>query len=349
MELEPAAGPAVARGNDAPRKTLILSRSDLDGLVTMAEVIEAVETAFADVSRGTADQPAPAALHLPSSPASFLAMVALADRQGLAGVKLLADIPGNAERGLPVQRSVMMLVSQATGACEAIFHGQIPTRIRTAAASAVATRHLSRPESRVLGLIGAGDLAVEHVDALAQVRPIERVVFWTRNPGTAGRFAERIAAAHPQLEVTSLATPREVVEGCDILCTLTPSREPIVAGAWFKPGLHVNAVGAPPRPDHREIDSVGMARASLFVDSTATTMHESGDALLALADGSIVASALQRELGDVITGAIPGRASPDEITLFNSVGIGIQDLAIGSMLLASARAKGVGLEVDLSA
>ena len=92
-----------------------------------------------------------------------------------------------------------------------------------------------------------------------------------------------------------------------------------------------------------------MARASLFVDSTATTMHELGDALLALADGSIVASALQRELGDVITGAIPGRASPDEITLFNSVGIGIQDLAIGSMLLASARAKGVGLEVDLSA
>ena len=132
----------------------------------------AVEAAQGDVARGTASQPSPTALELASSSAKFLMMPSLADRQGLASVKLLADIPDNRMRELPVQRSVLILVWQATGACAAIIHGQIPTRIRTAAASAVATRHLARPDSRILGLIGAGDLAVEHVNAIMQVRPI---------------------------------------------------------------------------------------------------------------------------------------------------------------------------------
>lgn len=331
-----------------PGRTLVLSRSDVEGLVTMAEVIEAVERAHADVARGTAVQPAPVAMALPSGPAAFLAMAALADRQGLATVKLLADVPGNAARGLPVQRSVAMLVSQETGACEAIFHGQVPTRMRTAAASAVATRHLARTDSRVLGLIGAGDLAVAHVAALLAVRPFERVVFWTRRPESATRFAERIAARHPDVAVAALATPREVVESADVVCTLTPAREPIVVGAWFRPGLHLNAVGAPPRPDHREIDAAGMGRSRRFLDSRATALHESGDLVLAIAEGTVAPSDVGAELGEVIVGAAPGRTSPDDITLYNSVGIAMQDLAIGSLILARARAAGVGLEIDLA-
>jgi alanine dehydrogenase len=331
-----------------PPRTLILSRSQVEGLVTMAEVIEAVEAAHADMSRGTAAQPSPGAMSRPSGSEAFLTMTALADRQGLAAVKLLADVPDNAARGLPTQRSVLMLVSKETGFCEAILHGQIPTRIRTAAASAVATRHLARPDSRVLGLIGAGDLAVEHVRALTHVRPFERVVFWTRNPETAARFARRIAEAHPGLDVAAMASPRAVFEGADVVCTLTPSRDPVVEGAWFRPGQHVNAVGAPPRPDHREIDSAGMARARVFLDSKATAMHESGDLLLAIAEDAITASDVGPEIGDVITGAAPGRTSPDEITLYNSVGVAMQDIAIGGLLLAKAREVGVGLEVDLA-
>ena len=330
------------------RKTLILSRSQVEGLVTMAEVIEAVEAAHADMSRGTAAQPSPGAMSLPSGSGSFLTMAALADRQGLAAVKFLADIPDNASRGLPTQRSVLMLVSKETGFCEAIIHGQIPTRIRTAAASAVATRHLARPDSRVLGLIGAGELAVAHVAALTQVLPFERVVFWTRNPETAARFAARIADAHPGLDVAAMASPRAVFEDADVVCTLTPSREPIVEGAWFRPGQHVNAVGAPPRPDHREIDSAGMARARVFVDSRATAMHESGDLLLAIAEGAIAASGDWPEIGEVITGAATGRSSPEEITLYNSVGIAMQDIAIGGLILSRAREQGIGLEVDLA-
>ena len=333
----------------SPRTTLVLSRSQIEGLVTMAEVIEAVETAHADMSRGDAAQPAAVAMTLPSGTGTFLAMPALADRQGLATVKLLADIPDNMARSLPMQRSVALLISQETGAPVAIFHGQIPTRIRTAAASAVATRHLSRADSRVLGLIGAGDLAVEHVRAIREVRPVERVVVWSRSPATIARFIERVGQDFPDLALEAAIAPEEVFAKADIVCTLTPSRVPHVKGAWFKPGQHINAVGAPPRPDHREIDSAGMARARVFLDSVAMSMHDSGDLLLAIAEGAITAEQASTEIGDVIIGAARGRTADDEITLFNSVGLAIQDLAIGDLIVARAREKGVGLEIDLTA
>lgn len=328
--------------------TLLLSRTDIDGLVSMAEVIEVVENAHADISRGTAYQPAPITLALASGSGSFLPMAALADRQALAAVKFLADIPDNAKRGLPRQRSVVLLLSQTTGECEAIIDGQILTRQRTAAASAVASRHLARPDSSVLGLIGAGNLAVEHVKALREVLPIKRVLVWSRTDTTIVKFLERARGPLDGVEVEVMGSPRDVVLRSDVLCTLTPAREPIVQGNWFQPGLHVNAVGAPPRPDHREIDSQGMARAKVFVDSFTTAMKKSGDVLLAIADGLITEDKVRKELGDVITGAALGRTGRDDITLFDSVGIAMQDLAIGSLLLKRARAAGLGINLDLT-
>ena len=328
--------------------TLLLSRTDIEGLVSMAEVIEAVENAHADISRRTAYQPAPITLTLASGSGSFLPMAALADRQALAAVKFLADIPDNATRGLPRQRSVVVLLSQTTGECEAIIDGQILTRQRTAAASAVASRHLARPDSNVLGLIGAGNLAVEHVKALREVLPIKRVLVWSRTDTTIVKFLERARGPLDGVEVEVMGSPRDVVLRSDVLCTLTPAREPIVQGDWFPPGLHVNAVGAPPRPDHREIDSRGMTRAEVFVDSFATAIKKSGDVLLAIADGLITEDKIRRELGDVITGVFPGRTGRDDITLFDSVGIAMQDLAIGNLLLKRARSTGLGVDLDLS-
>jgi ornithine cyclodeaminase/alanine dehydrogenase len=313
--------------------TLLLARSDVDGLVPIAEVINAVEAAHADISSGTALQPAPSTLSLDSSSGSFLPMAALAERQGLAAVKFLADIPDNPAAKLPRQRSVVLLVSRDTGACEAIIDGALVTRQRTAAASAVAARRLARPDSKILGLIGAGNLAVEHVGALLAVLPIERVVVWSRTGDTARRFVDRVRARHGEIAVDVLPSPKEVTEASDVLCTLTPARDPIVLGDWFTPGLHVNAVGAPPRPDHREIDSAGMARAKVFVDSLATAQKKSGDLLLAIADGSMRESDIRGELGDVITGRKPGRTGAEDITLFDSVGLGIQDLVFGALLV----------------
>ncbi|MFP5313306.1 MAG: ornithine cyclodeaminase family protein [Actinomycetes bacterium] len=326
--------------------TLILTASQLDTLADMPATVDAIENAFADVSKGTAHQPAPTSLHLPSSDGRYIPMSALSDANGLASVKLLSDLPGNAQAGLPTQRSTIVLVSQTTGETLAILDGRIPTRVRTAAASAVASKALARPGSSVLGLVGAGALAVAHVRAMLAVLPITTVVVWSRTAETLAAFQRQVSDLPVTVEVAPSA--QHVVESADVLCTLTPAREPVVFGKWFKPGLHVNAVGARPRVEDREIDSEGMARSRIFVDSTATATSKSGDLMIPVREGLISVADIKGEIGDVITGKTPGRTSDGDITLFNSVGIGLLDLAIGRILYDSAIRQSMGLEVDLS-
>ncbi|MGS2810734.1 ornithine cyclodeaminase family protein [Nocardia sp. MW-W600-9] len=325
--------------------TLILSHSDVAAVLDRAEVLAAVERAHADLALGTALVPAPPAVTLGG--AAFVPMVAAAASAGAAAVKLLADLPANRERGLPVQRSAILVTSAADGGCEALIDGRLVTAVRTAAASAVATKYLARRDSSVLGLIGAGGLAVEHTRAIALVRTLDTVLVWSRSIETVERF--RAAIADLGLEVRAQPSPEAVTRAADILCTLTPSREPIVRGAWFGDGLHVNAVGAPPRADHREVDGAAMRRASVVVDSVGTTLTKSGDTLLAIAEGAITEAAVGTELGEVVAGLTPGRTGDSDITLFNSVGIGLQDLAAARLLIDKARANGIGTEVDLSA
>jgi alanine dehydrogenase len=327
---------------------LVLTRTDLTGLVTPADVVAVVEQAFADLADGTAAQ-APLSVAAVDDDVHFLPMTAVSRRAGLGGSKLLADIPRNRDRGLPAQRSVLVLTDADDGAPVAILDGGLPTRLRTAAASAVATRWLAPDGARVLGLVGAGGLALEHVSAIAAVRPLEQVLFWTRSDGTAAAFVEQVAARHPELKAARVDSPAAAVGAADVVCTLTPSREPVVRGEWFHPGLHVNVVGAPPRPDHREVDGEAMRRSRIVVDSVATALHESGDALLAIAEGAVTADDCRLELGDVVTGRAAGRRSADEVTLFDSVGLGLLDVAIGRLLVDAARAAGRGLAVDLSA
>ncbi|MCD0450015.1 ornithine cyclodeaminase family protein [Actinocorallia sp. API 0066] len=321
--------------------TLILTRSDVLALIAYPEVIAAVRRAHEDLARGQAVLPAPPALRLPGSDAAFLVMAAASRPAGLATVKLLADVPANRARGLPVQRSAILAVSAADGGCEALVDGGAVTRFRTAAASAVATQALARPGSRVLGFVGAGALAHAHLEALRSVMPFSEVIVWSRTEATARAFAAKNGAR-------ALPTAEEVVRSCDVLCTLTPSKEPLVEGKWFRPGLHVNAVGAPPRADHREIDTEGIRRARVVVDSRLTALHESGDVLIPLAEGAIGPSHFEDELGEVLTGARPGRTDRKQITLFNSLGVGLQDLAAARLLIDAARARGIGTEIDLA-
>jgi ornithine cyclodeaminase/alanine dehydrogenase len=312
----------------------------------MPGTIAAVERVFAGLSRGTAVQPAPASLALPTSDARFLPMAALSGTEELAAVKLLADIPANGAASLPTQRSTIMLVSQLTGETLAILDGKVPTRVRTAAASAVATKLLARPGSTTLGLVGAGALAVAHVEAMLAVLPIENVVVWSRSADTVTAFCHSVSRYG--LNIKRAASVREVVEGADVLCTLTPAVEPLVEGEWFRPGLHVNAVGSRPRPDHREIDSAGMVRARVFVDSLATAKAKSGGLIIPVAEGVMSFDDVKAELGDVAAGTKAGRLAEEDVTLFNSVGIGLQDLAIGRLLYDAALNRGIGTHVELT-
>ncbi|NKQ52351.1 ornithine cyclodeaminase family protein [Amycolatopsis sp. K13G38] len=309
----------------------------LGGLVDLGDLIDAVRTAHSDLALGRAEQPVPA-ISGTDAGTIVLPMVATSHRLGLTVVKVLTDAPGNREGDGPVQQSTVVVLDSRTGARLAVMNGGTCTRMRTAAASGVATDALARHDSRVLGLVGAGPLAVEHAAAVRRVRPIDTVVVWSRSASRVTAFRDALrqrerADGVPALEVIAAPGPRQVVEAADVLCTLTPSRSPVVEGAWFRPGQHVNAVGAPPRPDHREIDSHGMARASVFVDSADIQLQKSGEVLLSLKDGATTEDDFRCELGAVLAGLVPGRAGLEQITLFNSVGIALQDLAFAALAL----------------
>jgi alanine dehydrogenase len=333
---------------------LLLTRSEVASVLDMAEVIREVETAHAALAAGSGADLGGAQLAVPASTALLIPMTAALPPA--AGVKILTDTPANASRSLPTQQSTIVLVDTTTGACDAVLDGAAITLYRTAAASAVASRYLARKDASVLGLVGAGRLARTHLLAISLVRDVDRVLVWSWRRAGAEAFAaslaevasERSSATDgrgPEVRVASSA--EEVVRGADILCTLTPSPEPLVSGAWFKPGLHVNAVGAPPRPDHRELDTEAVTRARLVVDNRNAVARHAGDLLIPLAEGAIEPKDFDVELGQIILGERPGRCSPEEITVYKSVGIGIQDVAAARAVVAAARRRGVGTEVAL--
>ena len=326
--------------------TLLLSASDAGASLTDKELFQAIEEIHADLSNGLAAQPTNDSMGSADSDGRILPMTAISYRHEIAVVKLMADIPGNRERGLATQRSTIMVTSTTTGECLAIIDGRIPTRQRTAAASAVATKYLARPLSTTLGLVGAGNLAVAHVGFLTTVLPLRQITVWSRNPATVNDFRQQVSQY--DLPVVTANSPQAVVEAADVVCTLTPSRHPLVKGDWFRPGQHINAVGAPPRPDHREIDSNGMARSRVVVDSRAITTQKSGDTIQAILDGTTTEAHFHTELGDVIAGHVQGRRDEQEITLFNSVGIGLQDLAIARLLIEHADHSAFARRIDLS-
>jgi len=327
--------------------TLILTASELAAAVDMDATIRALESSLVDQARGTATQPAPLSMRLPDADSRYLVMAAASAPRGLVASKLLSDIPDNALAGLPTQRSSIVLADRSTGETLALLDGRVPTRIRTAAMTAVASRHLARPDSRVLGLVGAGALAVAHVEAMRAVLPIDTVVVWSRTAATVDSF--RQAVEHHGLEVVRAEGLPELMDASDVVCTLTPSVSPIVFGRLFGEGLHVNAVGARPRPDHRELDAEAMSRSRVVVDSLETALAKSGDLLLAVEEGALRVEDVAGELGQVIAGSVAGRQSREQVTLFNSVGMGLQDLAIGRLLFDAAVERGLGLKVDLSA
>ncbi|GAA2026960.1 ornithine cyclodeaminase family protein [Agromyces tropicus] len=310
----------------------LIPSSEVDECVSMPDAIAAVATAHRRLAARTAAAPAPSSVAAPGSDAQFLGMSAVDSVSGLASMKFLADIPANRERALPTQRS-MIMVSSLHGAPLALIDGGAVTRIRTAAASAVATDALARPDARVLGLIGAGVLAEAHLEAISLVRSLTRVVIWSRTAERAGSLAAVLSQRG--IPTTVVGSARDAVEQSDIVCTLTPSREPVLEGAWLRPGQHVNAVGAPPRADHREVDSEAVRRARVILDTRSAALAESGDVLIPLREGSIDEAHLGPELGEVLLGITPGRRHLDEITLFNSLGSGLQDLALASLLVSA--------------
>lgn len=248
----------------------------------------------------------------------------------VAGVKVITVMPGNHAHGEESHQGLVLLFEQERGRPLALLDATAVTAIRTAAASAVATRALAREDAGDLALLGSGTQARSHLEAMSAVRRLRRVRVWSRNPESARRFAE-MGSRGPGLTpeaIEAMPSAREAVEGADLICTVTAATEPVLQGDWIAPGAHVNAVGAC-TPRARELDGAAVARSRLFVDRRESALAEAGDFLLARSEGAVTDDHILGELGEVLEGRIPGRQSQEEITLFKSLGIAVEDLAAG--------------------
>jgi thiomorpholine-carboxylate dehydrogenase len=280
-----------------------------------SELIPAVAQALADLSAGKVVQPVRTVLPVAPHHGFFAVMPAYADGGGALGAKLVTFYPQNV--GTHTHHALIVMFKAETGEPLAVMDGRLITEMRTAAASAVATQHLARPDSAVLGILGSGVQAKSHLAALRQVRPFQDVRVWS--PRNAPAFAER----HGVKAVPSAA---EAVRGADVVVVAASSTTPILQGRWLSRGTHVNAIGAT-RPDWRELDDDLVTTARVFVDSREAALRESGD-VIASRRGSGVT-----EIGAVVAGVARGRRDDHEITLFKSVGVAVEDVAAAALVL----------------
>ena len=311
----------------------------------MTECISAMEEALSALARGEVHQP----LRMVTKPAAARGVMALmpafqAGNEPIFGLKAICVFPGNARIGKDAHQGGVLLFSGVTGELMAIMNASAITAIRTAAVSAVATRILAREDANELAIIGAGVQARSHLEAIAVVRSIKRARIAARSFESAQAFAREMQAkvAFP-LEATSSA--EAALHAADLIVAATTSREPVIKREWVSAGAHINAIGTF-SPVAREVDTGTMAAASLFVDRRESALNEAGDYLIAAQEGAIGPDHIRAELGEVLVGAHQGRTSREEITLFKSLGLAIEDLAAASLAFRKAQQQDLGSWIE---
>jgi alanine dehydrogenase len=328
---------AVAR----PAPTLVLSRSDVLGLLSLPECVEAVERAFRLHAEGRTLAPGVLAIHAAGG-GFHIKAAGLAGEPGYFAAKTNANFPGNARRGLPTIQGTVLLADASHGLPLAIMDSGSLTALRTAAATAVATRHLARPDARIATLVGCGVQGEVQLAALAAVRPLERAWVLDVDPERAAALAARSAHALG-IRVEATADLATALRQSDVCVTCTPARKAFIARAHVRPGTFIAAVGADSQ-GKQELDPALVASATLVVD-VLEQCAEIGELQHALAAGLMTRAGVHAELADVVAGRRPGRSRPDEITVFDSSGTALEDVAAAVVVYEKARATGRGLEV----
>ena len=295
----------------------VVDADELRSRLPMAAAIDALEDAF---RRDDPEAAGPPRSSVDTGAGALLLMPAAGSRG--VGVKLVTVTGANPARGLPFVQAVYVLFDGTSQAPEAVFDGSALTALRTAAVSGVATRFLARPEARRLVLFGAGVQATSHLDAMTAVRPVEELVVVSRDRGRAEVLAARGRAGG----LTATVGGAETVAAADLICTCTTSREPLFRGTDLAAGTHVNAVGAY-LPDAREVDTETVRRARVVVETRQVAFAEAGDLLLPIAEGTVTVSHVLADLAALTRGTAV-RTSPDDITLFESVGMAFEDLVV---------------------
>ncbi len=330
---------------------LLLTRSDVKRLLTMADALEAVENGFRALFAGDVLMPQRLALSIPAAGAGglHLSMPACAGGDDPAlTVKIVTVFPDNPNyHALPTIQGVVLLHDAATGAPIGLMDAEELTAMRTGAASGVATRWLAREDASHLMMIGAGALARSQIEAVCAVRPIRQVTVVSASGKRDAALCHWVRE-HLEIDAAPSSAVREAVSAADVICAATNSAQPLFDGAWIKPGTHLNLVGAYTR-QLREVDRITIARARVVVDLLQAARTEAGDIVQAANElGVVPESLVAGELGAVVAGALPARTSAEEITLFKSVGLAMQDVVCAARVYRSARARGMGSQIDLS-
>jgi ornithine cyclodeaminase len=310
----------------------------------MNECIELMHRTMSAVSEGRVVLPLRSILVMPGDIGMLGNMPGYLGDPECFGVKLVSLMPRNKPPQYSSHLGIVLLFEVEHGQPVAMLDAAEITAIRTAAASGLATRLLARPDASDLAILGAGEQASGHLAAMLCVRTLRRIRVWGRDPRKAADFAQAEGARHG-VTIEVAATARAAVTGADIICTVTKAREPILLGEWIEPGVHLNVVGSSVATT-AEIDIPTVVKSRFFVDCRSSTITEGGDYLRALRAGAITPEHILAEIGEVANGSKVGRTSPNDVTLYKSLGIAPQDLASAHYVLHRARERGVGQVID---
>jgi ornithine cyclodeaminase len=327
---------------------LFLNRHEVESLLDLDRLVEALGPAMVELSAGRVYMPARVVAQVREWGGLLAAMPAFLGSAQILETKLVSVFPENAALGLPSHQAVILVFDARTGSPRALMDGTAITAMRTAAGSALATRLLARPEARILAIVGTGVQARAHAKAIPRVEPIKEIRVVGRHRARALTLAEEIARG--------LGIPTKVFEpgqgafaGADVICATTHSAEPVLRGAWLEPGVHINSVGL--NPNGRELDGEAVKRALVVVEARGAALAPapsgSNDLRWAIRDGLIGEEHIHAEIGELISGARPGRTSPEQITLYKSVGVAVQDAVAAHLVLEAAERQGVGTEMPL--
>jgi thiomorpholine-carboxylate dehydrogenase len=323
----------------------LLTEQQVQSLLPMRDLISAMESALARFSAGEVLQPVRTVLTVGPTRAYFGLMPAYVPTPGSLGAKLVTVFSGNTARQLPSHLATILLLDPETGALQALMDGRYITEARTAAVSAVSARFLARAGASTLAIIGSGVQARSHLEAYAEVRALKEVRIWSPQARSRERFVSdmsgRVAAP-----IRATESAEEAVRGADLIVLVTSSSTPVVDARWVSPGAHVVSVGAC-RPDQREMDPELVARARLYVDSRAAALVESGDVVMGISEGRFAVSHVQGELGEAVLGRVQGRTADDQITIFKSLGMAVEDVVAADLVFRRAAETGAGTELTL--
>jgi len=323
----------------------ILSREDVRQALPMGRAIEVVKSAFAQLSTGDIEMPQRTSLNVPRHNGATLFMPAYLAADDQMAVKILSVFNNNPAIGLPLIHALVILVDSTTGEMSALMDGTYLTALRTGAASGAATDLLARPEASTAAIFGAGVQGRTQLEAVCQVRPVQEAWIYDLTYERAEAFAAEMGR-RLSIPVHIARNPSEAARQGEIICTATTATSPVFSDADLQPGVHINAVGAF-TPSMQEIPVETILRAKIVIDQREAALAEAGDLLIPLRQGLIHEAEFQLELGAIAAGLELGRSSPQEITLFKSVGVAVQDAAAANAALAAARELGLGQEVSL--